>query len=213
VKTVDGFKDMTHSDTTSKASEVMLIRSAQAGDESAARRLIDLHKDRLFAFVWRMVRHRHDAEEICQDAFMRAFSSLDTFDEQFRFSTWLFTIGYRLALNCIRRRSNAVKSMDTSSLSLPDPAANEDVAEQVAGSEQAKHVKKLIWEEVDRLSPLQRACLLLFYKQGHSCQQVAEMLGVPVSTVKSHMHRARLKLRKRLEAESISDLAALRFGE
>ena len=204
---------MEHCQSTIKAEELLLIRSAKAGDSQAVRTLIDLHKDRLFCFVWRLVRHQQDVEDICQDAFLKAFESLESFDEQFRFSTWLFTIAYRLALNCLRRRGRADKSMDLANVSAEGVDHYEDVSDQVAASEQTRQIKQLIWHEVDKLPPLQRAALLLFYREGWSCQQIAQALGVPLSTVKSHMHRARAKLRKRLSGESIKDWSALKFGE
>jgi RNA polymerase sigma factor (sigma-70 family) len=70
--------------------EQALIQRAQRREPAAMRQLIDLHKDRLFAFVWRMIRNHHDTEEICQEAFLKAFAALERFDPTYRFSTWLF---------------------------------------------------------------------------------------------------------------------------
>lgn len=204
---------MKHPEITSKAEEVLLIRASQGGDQDAARKLIDLHKDRLFSFVWRLVRNQHDAEDLCQEAFLRAFDSLDKFNEEYRFSTWLFTIGYRLALNCIRRRRHAGKSLDLTNIPADDRSNGQDVSDHLAASEQARQIKEVIWQEVDRLSLLQRATLQLFYREGWSCQQIAQNLGIPVSTVKSHMHRARANLRKRLKDQAIKDWTTLKFGD
>ena len=87
-----------------KGEEIQLIKRAQRRDGAALRRLIELHQERLFAFVWRIIRNHHDAEEICQEAFLKAFAALDTFDIRYRFSTWLFTIAYRLTLNLLRKK-------------------------------------------------------------------------------------------------------------
>ena len=87
-----------------RRTERRLITQAKRGDRVAMRALIDAHKDSLFAFVWRTIRNHHDAEEVCQDAFLRAFTSLQSFSSEYRFSTWLFTIAYRLALNSLRRK-------------------------------------------------------------------------------------------------------------
>ena len=64
---------------TDRAMEKLLVDRAVAGDKAALRELIDQHKDRLFAFIWRMVRDHHDAEDVCQDAFLKAFASLKSF--------------------------------------------------------------------------------------------------------------------------------------
>jgi RNA polymerase sigma-70 factor (ECF subfamily) len=179
----------------SRIDEQKLIVRAKRRESDALRRLIDLHKERLFAFVWRVVRNHHDAEEVCQDAFLKAFASLDTFRPEFRFSTWLFTIAYRLCLNALRRKRAFAGDVDFSVL----PGSGADVDETAANSEEARRIQRLVWGAVDRLSPQQRATVLLFYKQEQSCHEIAQILELPVATVKSHLHRARARLKELLE--------------
>ncbi len=179
----------------SRVEEQKLIVRAKRREPEALRRLVHLHKERLFAFVWRVVRNHHDSEEVCQDAFLKAFASLDTFRPEFRFSTWLFTIAYRLCLNALRRKRAFAGDVDFSIL----PDGGEDVDESAAHSEEARRVQRLVWSAVDRLSPPQRATVLLFYKQEQSCQEIAQILELPVATVKSHLHRARARLKELLE--------------
>ena len=188
--------------------EKNLISKARKGCENAARQLVESHKDRLFAFVWRILRNHEDAEEICQEAFLRAFNSLDSFSPEYRFSTWLFTIGYRLCLNQIRRRKLLTGEVDFGGLAGREP----DVAEQFVESEEARRLKSEIWEAVDRLSVPQRAAVLLFYREGMSCDQIAKTLDMPTATAKSHLHRARGKLRDSLAGlvEDWSRIQALR---
>lgn len=174
--------------------ERRLVGQAREGCEESARRLVDAHKDRLFAFVWRILRDRDESEEICQEAFLRAFSSLDSFSPEFRFSTWLFTIAYRLCLNHIRRKKALTGDVDFSTLSAND----EDVGDKLAESEEARRLKDRIWEAVDGLSVPQRAAILLFYREEMSCDQIAQTLGIPMATAKSHLHRARGRLREAL---------------
>lgn len=192
---------------TKHAHEQELIRKAQRGNADACRELIDSHRDRLYAFVWRMVRNHHDAEDVCQEAFLKAFSALDTFETKYRFSTWLFTIGYRLCLNRIKGNKKSASSVDLSLFS--DGSAS--TADQVADDEQARKLKQQIWQSVDTLSPSQRAVVLLFYKESMSCQQIGQVLQVPVATVKSHLHRARNRLRDSLESQVADDWDQLRF--
>lgn len=182
--------------TTSRECEVQLIGRAREGDRIALRELVDLHKDRLFAFIWRMVRDHHEAEDICQDAFLKAFASLDTFSTEYRFSTWLFTIGYRVCLNRLRRKRPFSGDLDFSAMASQagvNPSATLE-------SEEAGRVRTSIWSAVDRLSPPQRATILLFYRNGFGCQEIARVLQLPLATVKSHLHRARARLRELLEA-------------
>ena len=202
-----GKDDAMNADAMERAREVELIGRAQGGDPSSMRMLIDAHKDRLHVFVWRMVRNHHDAEELCQDAFLKAFAALDSFNKRYRFSTWLFTIAYRLCLNQLRRKRSLTGEMDFSMVA----AEAADVSEHAAQSEEAVRLKKLIWRTVDQLSSPQRAAVLLFYRQEQSCAEIAQVLQLPVSTVKSHLHRARTRLKEILEPVVAEDLTGLRI--
>lgn len=198
------------SERLTRRAERKLIARVRAGDAEAVRQLVDVHKDRLFAFVWRIIRDHHDAEEICQDAFMRAFSSLETFRPEYRFSTWLFTIGYRLCLNWIRRRHEVTGEVDLGVVRSGEP----DPASGLAESEEARRLKDKIWEAVDQLSVPQRAAVLLYYREGQNCQDISKTLQMPVATVKSHLHRARAGLRLLLSdvADDWSRVSVLKEG-
>jgi RNA polymerase sigma-70 factor (ECF subfamily) len=178
-----------------RRAEHRLVDQAKRGDSQALRELIDAHKDRLFAFLWRIIRNHHDAEELCQEAFLKAFSSLDSFSSEYRFSTWLFTIGYRLCLNAMRRKKALSGEVDFSIFSAAEPGADEETAQ----SEEARRLKEMVWGQVDRLSPPQRAAVVLFYRHDQSCHEIAQVLQLPVATVKSHLHRARARLKEMLE--------------
>ena len=198
---------MTESDgSVSRADEWRLIARARADDRAALRELVDLHKDRLFAFIWRMIRNHHDAEEICQDAFLKAFASLDSFSTEYRFSTWLFTIGYRVCLNRMRRKRVLTGELDR--VTLP-PISGDSVTASLE-SEDASRLKEQVWSAVERLSAPQRATVLLFYRHAIGCQQIARVLELPVATVKSHLHRARNRLREMLESLGSTELQEFR---
>lgn len=177
-----------------RRAEKRLVAQARGGDEEAARVLVESHKDRLFAFVWRILRDHHEAEEICQEAFLRAFSSLESFSAEFRFSTWLFTIAYRLCLNHIRRRKSLTGDVDFAEMD----SGEDEACDRLAESEEARRLKDKIWDAVDKLSVQQRAAVILFYREGMSCEAIAQTLGIPMATAKSHLHRARGRLRDSL---------------
>lgn len=187
--------------------EKRLVRRAQRGDREALRQLIDSHRDRLFAFVLRTVRNHHDAEEVCQDAFLKAFKALDSFNPSYRFSTWLFTIGYRLCLNRLRRKKEMTGDLDFGAFASQDSSADLITAQ----SEEARQLKRVVWGAVDQLSTAQRAAVMLFYQQQKGCGEIAEILELPVATVKSHLHRARAKLRDILEPEMAVEDSRLRI--
>ncbi len=177
-----------------RSEELRLVQKAKRQDAAAMRALIDAHKQRLFAFVWRMHRNHHDAEEICQDAFLKAFGAIDSFNPDYRFSTWLFTIAYRVTLNTLRKKRAVSGEMDWTRYASSEP----EPEHELAATEEANRLKEIIWDSVEQLTPPQRATVLLFYKQQMGCQEIATILETPVATVKSHLHRARAKLKEML---------------
>lgn len=192
--------------TASREQERILIGRAQSGDALALRELVERHSDRLFGFIFRMVRHHDDAEEICQDAFLKAFASLDSFRTEYRFSTWLFTIAYRVCLNHLRRKRPLTGDLDFNTL----PQETFEAPASRLESQDAVRLKDMIWSSVDQLTPPQRASVLLFYRYEVNCQEIARVLELPVATVKSHLHRARNRLREMLEQVTEKDLRHLR---
>ncbi len=194
--------------------ERQLIERAQVGCRESSHALVVAYQNRLHAFVCRMVKNSHEAEEVCQDTFLRAFSALNTFDFNYRFSTWLFTIGYRLCLNTLRRRKDYCGDMDFSAMAGSGRNDSDDLplADDVANSDEAKRLKKIIWEAVDQLTPQQRATVLLFYREAMSCQEIGDVLEMPAATVKSHLHRARNRLKELLELQLVEDWSLVRFG-
>lgn len=192
-----------------KGDEAQLIARAQRGHAESFRALVAAYQERLFAFVWRMVRDHHEAEDVCQAAFVKAYESLASYSSEYAFSTWLFTIAYRIALNNMRKRKALSGDVDFSRFDTGEcetPAA-------VANTEEARRMRELIWTAVDDLSPVQKSAVLLFYRENKSCQEIGDILGVPAVTVKSHLHRAREKLRGALSADLVNDWTTIRFND
>lgn len=192
-----------------RSEEARLIARARRGHADAFRTLVDAYKERLFAFVWRLVRDHHEAEDICQSAFVRAYEALDSYSERWAFSTWLFTIAYRLCVNHARKRRALSGDIDFSRIGRAETAA----PETVANTEEARRLRDLIWAAVERLSTPQRSAVLLFYREGKSCEEIGRVLEMPSVTVKSHLYRARAKLRAALDTELADDWMALPFRD
>lgn len=186
---------------------VDLVRKTRKGDAEAFRALVDEFKDRLYAFVWRMVRDHHEAEDLAQASFVKAYESLASYSEKFAFSTWLYTIAYRLCLNGMRRKKALSGDVDFENVG----SASEDAADDVANSESARKLRNEIWDAVDHLSAPQRTAVILFYQEGQSCQEIAHVLGIPAVTVKSHLHRAREKLRELLDPRVADEWTTIKF--
>ncbi len=190
-----------------RSEEQVLIARAKRGHADAFREIVEAYKGRLFAFVWRVIRNHHEAEDICQSAFVKAYEALATYSEKYAFSTWLFTIAYRMCLNHVRKRKPLSGEVDLSYFG--DDEA--DAMEALANSEEARRLRSVIWDAVDDLSHPQKAAVLLFYREGKSCEEIGRVLEMPTVTVKSHLHRARAKLRDVLSAEIVDDWNVFRF--
>jgi RNA polymerase sigma-70 factor (ECF subfamily) len=190
-----------------RSEEARLVARAKRGSGDAFRALVDAYKERLFAFVWRMVRDHHEAEDIAQSAFVKAYEALASYSEKYAFSTWLFTIAYRLCLNHLRKRRPYSGAVDFSRVGRDEANG----AESLANTEEARRLRRVIWDAVEDLKPAQKSSVLLFYREGKSCEEIGRVLSMPTVTVKSHLHRARARLREVLSAELVDDWMALEF--
>lgn len=181
-----------------KARERELIREAKAGDGAAVEALIRAHQEAVYAFVLRMSGQPHVAEDIVQEAFVRVLRNLDRFDPRFRFSTWLFTIARRLYVNAIQKHKPAYDT-DTVNLRAGQGAQPHGIS---ARHETMDNVRELLDTALEELNEQQREIVLLFHQQHWQITEIAEHLDMPEGTVKSHLHRARKRMRAAIVADS-----------
>jgi len=168
------------------ADERRLIARAQAGDTTAFRTLVERHQARAHALALRILRSPPDAEEVAQDAFVRAWTALPGFRGDSTFATWLYRIVARRAFD----RAQTLKHRRTRERQdehLPEHAAPEK-------NEDTLRAAKL-QELIAGLTAAQRAAVTLYYYEGRSVEDVAHVLGMPENTVKTHLLRARAALR------------------
>jgi RNA polymerase sigma-70 factor (ECF subfamily) len=137
------------------------------------------------------------AEDIVQEAFVRVLRNLDRFDTRFRFSTWLFTIAKRLYVNASQKQRPAY---DTDAMSLqqgrtPTPSG------LTARAETMRNMRDLLEVALGELNERQREIILLFHQQNWPIAEIAEHLGMPEGTIKSHLHRARKRMRRMISAD------------
>jgi len=182
-----------------KSSEHALIRKAKQGDGRAIEGLIRAHQDALYAFMLRMCGRPETAEDIVQEAFVRVLKNLDRFDTRFRFSTWLFTIAKRLYVNSIQKHrpmydSDAVSEFQGTS-STP--------SREVVRGETIANIRSVIDFALAELGPQQREIILLFHQQNWPITEIALYLSMPEGTVKSHLHRARNRMKKAIQSSEL----------
>lgn len=181
-----------------KVDEHELVRKAKAGDATAMEALIRAHQQGLYAFILRMCGRPEIAEDIVQEAFVRVLANLNRFDTRFRFSTWLFTIAKRLYLNSVQKLS---PSFDSEILDLHHNKAA-DPRSEVAREESMVNARNLIDNALETLGPLQREIVMMFHQLNWPIADISQHLDMPQGTVKSHLHRARKRMRQFIENNS-----------
>jgi RNA polymerase sigma-70 factor (ECF subfamily) len=198
--------------------EETLIQAGQRGDLQALNVLFRRHHPSLFHSVMRVMHNREDAEDALQDGLLSAFRNLKKFEGRSQFSTWLTRIVINAAL--MRRRSMATRLLATSSLE-PDREDETPLAERVASKsltpEQLlgrQEILEIFRAHIEELSPALRSVFLLRIVQECTTNEAAEILSVPINTVKARLWRARHQLARRLRSTSLyrANARSIRFS-
>jgi len=174
-----------------------LVKRALGGDERAYADLLVRYERPVFTLVVRMVRDRTVAEDLAQDAFVKAFGRLQSYDPSRKFSSWLFKVAHNTAIDHLRRRE-----LDTVSLDAPvgddedGPArtVEDTVGETPAAAAERADLSRALTRAVGRLRPEYRQVVLLRYQAGLEYGEIVEETGFPLGTVKTYLHRARKEL-------------------
>jgi RNA polymerase sigma-70 factor (ECF subfamily) len=169
--------------------ERLTIEKARRGDRDAIAALIHAYQRPLEAFLFRLCGKHELAEDLAQEAFVRVIKSLDRFDDQYRFSTWLFTIGKRLLVNAQQKMK---PTADSEIVEYRAGDARTPLAE-VESAERVERITTLVDIAIGALGSPQRE-ILMFHQQGWSVQRIGEELGMPEGTIKSHLFRARRRM-------------------
>lgn len=163
---------------------VTLVRRAQGGEVEAFAGLLERFETRVFHFVLRMLRNAHDAEDVTQDTFVKAWRHLASFRPENQFSTWLMTIARRTALNHLRARR---PTEELSELAEPVTESPRDTATN------REHAES-IWQVARRLKPAQYEVLWLCYGEGFSMHEIARIMNTNSIRVRVLLHRARKRM-------------------
>ncbi len=179
--------------------EVVLL--ARGGREAAYRELVRRYERPVFALVYRMVRDRELAEDLAQETFVKALNAIDSYRPEFKFSSWIFKIANNAAIDHLRRRELDTLSLDGSP-HAETPEAMQATALQIGARQEspldaveARELGGAIEAAIGRLRPEYRSCILLRHVEGRAYEEIAEILNLPLGTVKTYIHRARNELR------------------
>ncbi len=178
--------------------ETQLIERAKAGDGAAAAELVERFQHRIYTLCVRLLGNRDDAEELTQETLVKALTGLERFDGRASLSTWL----HRIATNACysRMRSDTVRTRGRVAWpEIGEPTAASRVQRSDAGVD-ASQRRRDVAAALEGLQSEHRVVLVLRDVQGLEYEQLAEVLGVPVGTIKSRLFRARVALREAIEA-------------
>jgi RNA polymerase sigma-70 factor (ECF subfamily) len=176
-----------------------LISESLGGRSAAFGELVSRYQDRLFNAVVRIVDHPEDARDIVQDAFINAYQSLASFKGDAEFYTWLYRIAFNSAVS-YRRRRRLLVSLESGreGEGAIDPLDPSEETRPEAAIERADD-ERTVQNALNRLSPEHRTVLVLKEIDGLKYEEIADVLDVPIGTIRSRIHRARLELRDLLE--------------
>jgi RNA polymerase sigma-70 factor (ECF subfamily) len=187
-----------------QATDHDLIALARTGSERAYRELLDRYQRPVFSLVYRMVRDRELAEDLAQETFVKVFTHLESFNPKYKLSSWIFKIASNLAIDSLRR-----KELETVSL---DGSRHAETADEVEATRitvesrdespeeflEAKELGAEIEQAIAQLRPEYRTAILLRHVEGRPYEEISDIMGIPLGTVKTYIHRARSELRETL---------------
>lgn len=181
-----------------------IVVLARAGQEAAYRELIRRYERPLFSLLYRMVRDRELAEDLAQETFIKVLNAIESYRPEYKFSSWIFKIANNAAIDHLRRRELDTLSLEGSP-HAETPEAVEATALQIGDRQEspldaveARELGGQIEQAIAQLRPEYRSCILLRHVEGRAYEEIAEILGLPLGTVKTYIHRARNELRQAL---------------
>ena len=194
--------------SVAREDEHLLVASAKAGDASAFEELVNRYERKIFRLTMNITRNREDAEDAMQDAFMKAYSHLDRFQEESRFYTWLVRIAANEALMRLRKRRPNQVSLDEPIESEDDfiPQQIEDWGPSPEQRYAQTEMRDILRDVIEDLTPDFRIVFVLRDVEGLSTEETAEAVGISEAAVKSRLLRARLKLRQKLNRHFREDV-------
>jgi RNA polymerase sigma-70 factor (ECF subfamily) len=199
-----------------------LITRAQAGDRAAFRKLVERHQRRAFAIALHLVRDENDARELVQDAFLRVYKSLPTFQGGSSFFTWLYRIITNLSIDLIRKPGRKATDLDDARLEIDESKeADFPFLSRVDGADpndvvRRKEIAARLATALEALPPYHRGVIVMREIDGLSYEEMAEAMGVSKGTIMSRLFHARQKLQRALAdcyTEQIGEIPPSSEGE
>jgi len=183
-----------------------IIGKVLSGDQQAYALLVDRYQNYVFTLALRFTKNREDAEEVSQDIFLKAYRSLSDFRGAAKFSTWLYTIVNNTCISFLRKKKLEVHSLDNEKVF--EVADNQESGMRANMIEQKSRIA-MVNKAIALLSTDDAEIITLFYKGEQPLEEISNILGLETNTAKVRLHRARARLKEKMEtyfAEEVKDL-------
>ncbi|HUP90575.1 MAG TPA: sigma-70 family RNA polymerase sigma factor [Longimicrobiales bacterium] len=188
-----------------KLTDQEVVALARQGREAAYRELIGRYQRPVFSLIFRLVRDREKSEDLAQETFIKVLNAIERYDPSYKFSSWIFKIAHNTSLDHLRKKEPMTLSLDGSPHAQTDSEieasqlqalSTEETPEDYASSrELGGHLEVAI----AKLRPEYRTAVILCHVEGRPYEEIAEIMEVPLGTVKTYIHRARNELKQHLE--------------
>jgi RNA polymerase sigma factor (sigma-70 family) len=186
-----------------------LIQVVLQGNQAAYARIVEKYQGFVFTLVLRLIENREDAEEVAQDVFVKSYRSLSDFRGESKFSTWLYTITRTTCISFLRKKKLNIQSLDNENIGLQlenqESGFHANLVEQ-----KSKHA--MLNQAIAMLSSDDNQVLTLFYKGDQSLEEIGKIMGLESNTVKVKLHRARQRLKEKMEKYFAREMQEIHAG-
>jgi RNA polymerase sigma-70 factor, ECF subfamily len=182
-----------------------VVQLARDGSERAYRELIGRYQRPVFSLIYRLVRDREKAEDLAQDTFIKVLNNIDRYKPEFKFSSWIFKIAHNTSLDHLRRKEPQTLSLDGSphARTAAEVEASTITPESGGATPEQYTLNRELGVEIEgalgSLRAEYRTAIVLCHVEGRAYEEIAEIMDVPLGTVKTYIHRGRKELMQRLE--------------
>jgi RNA polymerase sigma factor (sigma-70 family) len=184
-----------------KKDDLVLVEEALNGSQNAFKLLLKKHREAIYHVILKIVHNPQEAEDLVQETFMKAFTSLSSYRSQYKFTTWLYRIAANSSIDYLRKKKIAAFSLDeqipttkgTLTLEVADWTYNPEI------DLVAKQKRFSIDQAISTLPKRYKEVVILRHKEEKTYEEIASILGIPVGTVKARIFRARVLLKKKLK--------------
>ncbi|MDX2070742.1 MAG: sigma-70 family RNA polymerase sigma factor [Haliscomenobacter sp.] len=180
--------------------DLLLVQRVLRGDQAAFRQLVEQYQNYVFTIAMRVLNSREEAEEVSQDVFLKVYKMLGSYRQESKFSSWLYAVTYRTAIDNARKKKLPLQNIDPGSTALQTPDVHSKNPAELTQDNDLRHQVQSV---INRLKPGDANIITLYYLHEQSVQEIAEITGLSVTNVKTKLFRLREQLRQELTASAL----------